>query len=198
MQWDCFIQVRICMTLYELIAHHTTTSLVPVTPPQVYLTLSLRNLGFDTTQSNLLSIPSTVLGGIMLLVAGYMSEIVNSRVAATVILQIWALPLLIALYTFNSLTSQWAYFAVVSLIAGNPYVHPVQVAWVSSNSSSVRTRTVSASVYNMCVQAAAIIGVCSSVLSFPKHRLKFKRLNLRLTSIEMTIRSTFHNQHHCQ
>ena len=35
---------------------------VPVTPPQTYLTLSLRNLGFNTTASNLLSIPSTVLG----------------------------------------------------------------------------------------------------------------------------------------
>lgn len=136
---------------------------VPVTPPQTYLTLSLRNLGFTTTQSNLLSIPSTVIGGVTLLMAGYFSEIVNSRVAATVILQIWALPLLIALYTFNSHTSQWVYFAVVTLITGFPYVHPVQVAWASSNSSSVRTRTVSASIYNMFVQAGAMVGVRASV-----------------------------------
>jgi len=94
----------------------------------------------------------------MLLVACYFSEIVNSRVAATVVLQIWALPLLIALYTFNDQTSQWTYYAVVTLITGYPYVHPIQVAWASSNSSSVRTRTVSASIYNMCVQAGAMIG----------------------------------------
>lgn len=72
----------------------------------------------------------------------FVSEAINSRVAATVVLQFWALPLLIALYTFNSHTSQWAYFAVVSLIAGYPYVHPIQVAWASRNSYSVRTRYV--------------------------------------------------------
>ena len=132
---------------------------VPVTPPQTYLTLTLRHLGFNTTQSNLLTVPSTVLGGITLLMAGYFSEIVNSRVAATIILQFWALPLLIALYSFNTHTSNWSYYAVVSLITGFPYVHPVQVAWASSNSYSVRTRTVSASIYNMFVQAGAMVGV---------------------------------------
>ncbi|RDX51208.1 MFS general substrate transporter [Polyporus arcularius HHB13444] len=131
--------------------------MVPVTPPQTYLTLSLRNLGYTTTQANLLSIPSKVLGMILLLVFCYLSEIINSRVISTVLLQFWALPLLIALYTFNEQTSQWVYFAVVTLIAGFPYVHPVQVAWASTNSSGVGTRTVSASIYNMFVQAGGII-----------------------------------------
>ncbi|KAL0951757.1 hypothetical protein HGRIS_008429 [Hohenbuehelia grisea] len=130
--------------------------MIPVGPPQTYLTLSLRNLGFDTTESNLLSIPSTIIGMLMLLFTAYVSEIVDSRVAATMILQLWALPLLIALYTFNHDTSQWVYFAVVTLVTGFPYVHPIQVAWASRNSYSVRTRTISASVYNMFVQAGAI------------------------------------------
>lgn len=119
-------------------------SLVPVGPPQTYLTLSLRNLGFNTTDTNLLTIPSSVLGMTMLTLAAFFSESVNSRVAATIILQFWALPLLIALYTFNEHTSQWVYFAVVTLITGFPYVHPIQVAWASRNSYSVRTRCVSA------------------------------------------------------
>ncbi|CAK5280410.1 unnamed protein product [Mycena citricolor] len=130
---------------------------VPTGPPQVYLTLSLKHLGFTTTQANLLTIPSTVIGLIMLLVAAFLSEAINSRVLATMILQIWALPLLIALYSFNSFTSQWSYFTVVTLITGFPYVHPIQVAWTSRNSFSVRTRTVSASCYNIFVQAGAII-----------------------------------------
>lgn len=115
---------------------------VPTGPPQTYLTLTLRNLGFNTTQSNLLSIPSSVIGLVMLLVCAYLSEIINSRVISTIILQFWALPLLIALYTFNAETSQWVYYTVVTLITGFPYVHPIQVAWASRNSYSVRTRSV--------------------------------------------------------
>ncbi|KAF8956088.1 major facilitator superfamily domain-containing protein [Flammula alnicola] len=133
------------------------THMVPVGPPQTYLTLSLRNLGFTTTQTSLLSIPSLFLGMSLLLVMAFTSEAINSRVGATIVLQFWALPLLIALYTFNHHTSQWVYFAVVSLIAGYPYVHPIQVAWASRNSYSVRTRTISASVYNMFVQMGSII-----------------------------------------
>ena len=132
---------------------------MPSGTPQVYLTLSLRQLGFNTTQSALLSIPAYVVGGIGLVATAYLSEHINSRVLATVTAQIWTLPLLIALYTFNSHTSQWVYFAVVTLIVGFPYVHPIQVAWASRNSNSVRNRTVSASVYNMFVQAGAIVYV---------------------------------------
>jgi sugar phosphate permease len=85
---------------------------------ETYLTLSLRNLGFNTTQTNLLSIPSKVIGIVALLIFTWLSEAINSRTVMTVMLQIWALPLLCALYTFNTHTSQWTYFAVVSLIAG--------------------------------------------------------------------------------
>ncbi|KAF9270759.1 MFS general substrate transporter [Marasmius fiardii PR-910] len=131
--------------------------MMPVGPPQTYLTLSLRNLGFTTTEANLLTIPSTVIGMTMLTFTCYLSEIINSRVMATIVLQLWALPLLAALYTFDSNTSQWVYYAVVTLITGFPYVHPIQVAWASRNSHSVRMRTVSASVYNMFVQAGAIV-----------------------------------------
>ncbi|KAG9095007.1 hypothetical protein FRC07_011165, partial [Ceratobasidium sp. 392] len=123
--------------------------MIPVGPPQTYLTLSLRNLGLNTTEANLLSIPSVVIGIITLLLTSFLSEAINSRVLATVVLQLWALPLLITLYTFNRNTSQWAYFAVVTLVTGFPYIHPIQVAWASRNSYSVRTRTVSAAVYNI-------------------------------------------------
>lgn len=35
---------------------------IPVGPPDQYLTLTLRNLGFDTFNSNLLSIPAQAIG----------------------------------------------------------------------------------------------------------------------------------------
>lgn len=76
----------------------------------------------------------------LLLFTAYFSEIVDSRVSATIILQVWALPLIAALYTFTSDTSHWVYFAVVTLVTGFPYVHPIQVAWASRNSGSVKQR----------------------------------------------------------
>ncbi|KAF5374958.1 hypothetical protein D9758_000534 [Tetrapyrgos nigripes] len=106
MIWEALIDWRL-WPIYVLGLLH----MIPVGPPQSYLTLSLRNLGFTTTQTNLLVVPSTAIGTLMLLFAAYFSEIFDSRVAATMILQIWALPLLIALYTFDKSTSQWAYFA---------------------------------------------------------------------------------------
>lgn len=83
----------------------------------------------------------------------------DSRIVPLVALQIYALPLLVALYTFTAETSPWVYFAVVTLITGYPYVHPVQVAWASTNSAGVGTRTVSASLYNMFYQADGIVSV---------------------------------------
>jgi sugar phosphate permease len=100
-------------------------------------------LKFDTIQTNLLTIPSTVIGMSGLIFCAYLSEMVNSRVLATVLLQFWALPLLIALYTFDQNTSRWVYYTVVSLItgatclriesqaahaltSGYPYIHPIQ------------------------------------------------------------------------
>ncbi|KAM0330100.1 hypothetical protein ACHAQA_004272 [Verticillium albo-atrum] len=66
---------------------------IPAGPPDQYLTLTLRNLGFGTFDANLLSIPS----------------------------------------------------------------HAMHVAWGSRNSNSVRTRAVSAALYNMMVQLARVI-----------------------------------------
>ena len=67
----------------------------------------------------------------MMMFCAFFSERINSRVLSTVILQLWALPLLSALYTFDKGTSQWVYFAVVSLICGFPYIHPIQVRIVA-------------------------------------------------------------------
>jgi len=157
----------------------------------VYLTLSLRNLGFNTTESALLSIPAYVIGGLGLVGTAYLSEAINSRTLATVITQIWTLPLLISLRTFDSHTSQWVYFAVVTLIVGFPYVHPIQVAWASRNSYSVRTRTVSASVYNMFVQAGAIIYVSVHALAPRVHALNLIRTTSIATTTNHSVRTLF-------
>jgi hypothetical protein len=52
----------------------------------------------------------------------------------------------------------WGFFAIATVILGGPWVHAIQVAWCSRNAGSVRTRTVSAALYNMSIQLGGIIG----------------------------------------
>jgi hypothetical protein len=124
---------------------------VPTGPPHLYLTLILRGLGFSTTQANLLTIPGKVITALGLFLCAYLSELIDSRAITAVIVQIPVLPLLAVLYTSDQMTSKWVYFTAIMLATSFPYVHPMQVAWASRNSYSVRTRTVSAAAYNMFV-----------------------------------------------
>ena len=50
-------------------------------------------------------------------------------------------------------------YALSVLTYAQPYIHPIFVAITSRNAGSVRTRTVASALYNMAVQAAAVIGI---------------------------------------
>ncbi|KAJ9162227.1 MFS general substrate transporter [Coniochaeta hoffmannii] len=131
---------------------------IPMTPPAQYLTLSLKGLGFDTFQSNLLTIPYTVLHMITMLAITYLGEIVGELTFVSLSGQVWALPFLIYLTVANTgSVSRWVIYAVTTLLLAYPNPHPIQVGWNSRNSNTVRARTVSAACYNMFVQASGII-----------------------------------------
>ncbi|KAF8201403.1 allantoate permease [Pholiota molesta] len=130
---------------------------VPSAPPAGYLTLSLRKLGFSTVNTNLLTIPSTVGGMISMMVLTLVSERLNDRSFVSMSEDVWLLPFLVALRTLPDNPNPWVFFSVSTLLLMYPYSHPIQVGWCSRNSGAVATRTVSASVYNMFVQASSII-----------------------------------------
>ncbi|KAL0958114.1 hypothetical protein HGRIS_000283 [Hohenbuehelia grisea] len=130
---------------------------IPVAPPATYLTLSLRNIGFNTFQTNLLTIPSTVAGMLTMFGITLISEAVNDRSFVSMAEDVWALPFLIALYTLPPKPNQWIYFGIASGLVSYPYTHPIQVGWCSRNAGAVASRTVNASLYNMFVQASSII-----------------------------------------
>ncbi|KAL2687095.1 hypothetical protein Neosp_004647 [[Neocosmospora] mangrovei] len=96
------------------------TFLIPTGPPDAYLTLTLRNIGFSTFDSNLLTIPTQVLGAITMLVLTYFSEIWNERSLMGVFAQIWVLPTLIALLTLPDTVGSWAKFAVLTVLLSYP------------------------------------------------------------------------------
>ncbi|OAL32679.1 hypothetical protein AYO20_07837 [Fonsecaea nubica] len=131
---------------------------IPSTPPQAYITLTCKALGFDTFETNLLTIPAYTLFIIQLLFWTWASEKINQRLLLGVITQFWALPLLVALVALppQFSGSNWAKWTLSTLLVGYPYIHAILVALTSRNAGSVRTRTVGSSLYNMAVQASNI------------------------------------------
>ncbi|KAI2603054.1 MFS general substrate transporter [Hypoxylon fragiforme] len=131
---------------------------IPAVPEQQYLTLSLRQMKFDTFTSNLLSIPYTVIHIIMMLANTFAAEIFGELTLIAMVGQFWILPFLIYLNVADTAnTNRWVIYTVTTLLLGYPNAHPIQVAWNSRNSNTVRARTVSAACYNMFVQAGGII-----------------------------------------
>jgi len=122
-----------------------------------YLTLILRSLGFNTFNTNLLTIPASVLTLIQLIFWTWLSERINNRFAIILVCQIWMLPLVIALALLPGDYSAWSRYALLVMAVGFPYVHAIIVAITSRNAGSVRTRTVGSALYNMAVQASSII-----------------------------------------
>ncbi len=130
---------------------------LPVGPVRTYLTLTYRDLRFDTFQTNLLSIPPHVAGIFTMLFMTWLTVRLNQRAIICAFVQVWYLPCLIALATLPASASPWAKFATITVLLSFPSPHPTQVGWASANSNSVRTRAISVAVYNMMTQLSRII-----------------------------------------
>ena len=93
-----------------------------------------------------------------MLALSYSAEVFGELTLHALTGQIWALPFLIYLNVVDvSQVGRWTLWAVITLLIGYPNAHPIQVAWNSRNSNTVRSRTVSAACYNMFVQAGGVI-----------------------------------------
>ncbi|OTA99079.1 hypothetical protein M426DRAFT_68493 [Hypoxylon sp. CI-4A] len=130
---------------------------IPTFSPQQYLSLSLRGLGFDTFQTNLLSIPYLVLKIINMIIISSIAEYTGAFTICASIFQFWALPFLIYLRVVDTTKAPWLTWGMISLLLAAPLAHPIQVNWISRNSNSVRSRTVGTALYNMFLQVGVII-----------------------------------------
>lgn len=146
------------------------TLLIPVQPIMNYLTLTLRELNFDTFQTNLLTIPAFAIFIVQLIFWSWFSEKINNRFLIVLFYSFWLLPLFVALAVLPADANRWSKYAITILIIGYPYVHSIlgeptsvipntglvitDLRWhlvglTSRNAGSVRTRTVGSAVYNM-------------------------------------------------
>lgn len=156
------------------------TSSIPTRPPQLYFTLSLRNLRFDTLMTNLLVIPSTCLAVVTMFMVTLLSEAVNDRSVVSMIGNVWALPCVVGLYCLPANPHPWAYYAVATALLSAPTDLPIKAGWCSRNSGAVASRTVNAALYTMFDQASAII---SSNIYRADDAPQFKRGNRVLVGI---------------
>ncbi|TDZ44954.1 putative transporter [Colletotrichum trifolii] len=132
------------------------TAYIPPSPPSTYLSYILRQLGFSTFQANLLAIPSQFLFAVNLLLISWVSGKFKERAIVSSMANIWIFPWLVALVALPATASTWIRYALLTGLLSYPYCHAILVGWNAKNSNAVRTRAVSAALYNMFVQAGNI------------------------------------------
>ncbi|KAK0609606.1 major facilitator superfamily domain-containing protein [Bombardia bombarda] len=132
------------------------TAYVPPGPPSTYLSYILRQIGFSVFNANLLAIPSQFMFAVNLLIITWVSKKVGERSIMSSISNLWIFPWLVALVTLPA-SSPWVRYALLTGILSYPYCHAILVAWNAKNSNAVRTRAISAALYNMTVQSGNII-----------------------------------------
>lgn len=150
--WDGFKRSILDYDLWPvyiigLMAYTTTCTVGP------YLTLTLKNVGFTTFNVNLLTIPAEVIHIIVLIFITWLSERLEERSLFSLIVPLWDLPVLgVMAWWSGTNTSVWGTWIVYTVLMGQPYIHAICVSWCSRNSNSIRSRSISAAVYNMAVQ----------------------------------------------
>lgn len=96
-----------------------TTFIAPGTVG-AYFTLTLKSLGYTTFQTNLLTIPSSVLHIFMNLGLAYASKLRKEHLGTASVGSWWLLFTMIAAVLIPDSTSKWAKWALLSLIVGWP------------------------------------------------------------------------------
>jgi len=117
---------------------------------------------------------------INMLLLTYLSEKINQRAFLGVFVELSLLPCVIGLAVIPSGLNKSASYALVTVLLSYPSPHPMQVGWCSRNSSTVRTRTVSAAVCNITMQ---LQGIVNSNIYRGEDRPGYRRGNRYLVAI---------------
>ncbi|KAG7692691.1 hypothetical protein KL951_004938 [Ogataea haglerorum] len=131
---------------------------IPLNLLTSYMTLVLKNLGFTTLNAVLLTVPYSFVHIILLIGITWLSEKINERSLVCCLFALYEIPLVgVLAFWKDSMVNKWGTWAVCTLILGLPYIHAICLSWVSRNSWSLKTRSVSLSLYYMCAQIGSLI-----------------------------------------
>ncbi|KAN0099264.1 MFS general substrate transporter [Hyaloscypha variabilis] len=110
-------------------------------PPNTYISLTLKSLGFSTFNTVLLQIPPNVFHIIALILLTRLSDYLKERTLVSMIQNVWILPCVIALAVWpDVIKNAWGTYAVVCVLLSYPYCHAILVAWTSKNANNVGNR----------------------------------------------------------
>ncbi|SMR60747.1 unnamed protein product [Zymoseptoria tritici ST99CH_1A5] len=155
---------------------------IPSSPPKAYISLALKHLHFSSFNITLLHIPITVLTAINLFWITAVCMRFGQVALFGVLTQLWALPLLVISLTVMSDFSPWAQYVVSMLLIAQPSMQAAQVGWCSRNSNTVRTRAISAAIYNIMIQLS---GIASSNIYREDDKPLYHRGNKQLIAINI-------------
>lgn len=97
---------------------------IPQSPVNSYITLTLRSVGFNKFNTNLLTIPASVFHIFNLLLITWVSSRLNQWSLVAMFQAIWTLPCLLALRFWPGIISNaWGTYAVVTVLLSYPYCH---------------------------------------------------------------------------
>lgn len=128
-------------------------------PVSKYQAILYRSQGFSTLKTNLLMIPPQILSIITLLSTLHLQSWTRQFSFIYMLTPLWWVPILAAMRWWPGfLHNVWGSYALIFIGLGYPADPAISVAWVSANSASVRTRTVSGALVNISGQLGNIIG----------------------------------------
>ncbi|KAK9319591.1 major facilitator superfamily domain-containing protein [Lipomyces orientalis] len=130
---------------------------VPSQTANYYLTITLRQQGFTEIVTNLLTIPYAIINISMTIGFSRLSDKFGVKWVFCLLSAIWVFTPQLLLEIVPDGSSRWLRFALITLILGYPYYHPILISWISSNANNPDRRSLAFAVYNISVQCGNIL-----------------------------------------
>ncbi|KAF9399142.1 hypothetical protein BGZ94_005804 [Podila epigama] len=163
-------------------------------------------LGFDGLKANLMTIPGHLLSLTVMLLLSYSSDKHNERTFHGVVATIYYACCIFALAALPIGVSKYSLYITLTFAmgAGGAW-HPLNAAWIASNTSGAGKRTIALAMYIMCVNLTGIAGanmaraehaprfitstwimfgsLLLTIALFISHRFRLRRLNNKRAKI---------------
>ncbi|KAI8335619.1 major facilitator superfamily domain-containing protein [Blakeslea trispora] len=135
------------------------SSMLPTYPVGTYLPTLIKSYGFPVTTSNLLTVPSFIIGLIASMLIAHHADRAGYYAFHALIGPIWSLVGFLVLELLKDNAGAWNFYGAALFLASSPSWHGMHIAWMSSNLAPIGKRTLA---LGAIVGAANIAGIPGS------------------------------------